>query len=138
MLAVTMVGAAGTPAQAVDAASWDECWIGYACIWDGINSAGGILFAINGRAGTCVNVPASANDRAESFYNKLIGSGRAIQLYQHANCTGIQLRRQANGSAGPFFSGVRDSIYRDSLITHRNKLTSIWFNTCNPTTQDCS
>jgi hypothetical protein len=79
-LLLITVGLTATPAYA----SLSECASGWVCLYDNANFSVKILSTFGNR-GTCVNIPSYANDRADSFYNKL-NNGTSIRIYQDANC----------------------------------------------------
>lgn len=111
-------------------AAYSNCPLGNVCIWDGLNGSGSPMYVHSGAPGTCINLPSSVNNRAESFYNHLSGLNRAVQFYDGSGCTGTLLRRQSNGSGGPHFSGAADNFYLDHFLNHRNRATSIFYNSC--------
>jgi hypothetical protein len=116
-----------SPAQA----AYSDCPNNRVCLFDS-NNGGTLIWAGYVSPGICHNLPSDVNNRANSFVNKLDGIERAVQFYDNSNCQPIALRRQQNSSIGPHFTGAQDNFYQDMLLSHRNRATSIWFNTCNP------
>jgi hypothetical protein len=125
-VALALVGISAVPASA----AYSNCWTGYVCIWDGNDGTGDLIFSYSAGPGVCANVPASANDRANSFYNRMYSTGRYVQFFQHAGCTGHILHNTANDD-GPFSSGWLGNF--EQLSQHqfchcdRNILTSMRF-----------
>jgi hypothetical protein len=113
------------PAQA----AYTDCPANRLCLFD-LTGGGTLTWAGYVSPGICHNLPSYANNNASSFYNNLNGLNRAVQFYDQANCQPTLLRRQFNASTGPHFSGAQDNFYRDTLLNHRDRVTSIWFNTC--------
>lgn len=128
------LGLLATPARA----AYSDCFVGYVCVWDGLNASGTLLFAASTTPGHCVNVPTSANDRAESFYNHLTNTGKGAQFYRDANCTGHGLHDTTGygGPTQPFLAGymgnfiLLDNPQQFGCQNHcdRNIATAIWFN----------
>lgn len=117
------------PAQA----AYSECTTNRLCLFNG-DGGTNLIWAGYAQPGTCVNLPAEDNDLTNSFYNRLTGSGRAVQLYQDNYCHTPLLRRQSGASTGPHFSGTADNMFTSPIpphVTDKNKVTSIWFNNCN-------
>ncbi len=120
MFSITVV--APTPAQA----AYSDCWIGYVCIWDGDNGSNALLFSAGGpgvTSPTCINVPSSANDKADSFYNNRRSTvgGRDVRFWLNAGCSGRVLCMENFGGCGPFFPGVG----KNFNFADTNELTSI-------------
>lgn len=136
-VALGLTGVAASPAQA----AYNDCWTGYFCLFDNPDGNGLLLFAAWSQPGTCINVPTSANDRADSYINRL--GVRYAQVYRDANCTGHALHK-TNGFGGPnqpFPSAGENRqgsfINVDNVVLpgcgspdhcDRNIATSIWFN----------
>jgi hypothetical protein len=74
--------AAATPAHA----AYSDCVSDYVCVFDGTGGSS-LLVTVFRSPGTCYNLPGSANDKADSFYNHL-SNHHAVQFYDSANCTG--------------------------------------------------
>lgn len=98
VLTLGLSSAVASPAHA----AYIDCWTGYACVFDGQNGTGALLFASNAPRGSCVNIPSSVNDRATSYVNRL--SGRGFQVYRDAGCQGHALHKDNGygGSTQPF------------------------------------
>jgi hypothetical protein len=127
VVAAAFVLVAGAPAQA----STSECVPDTVCVWN-TGSYTGLLVTVWKPPGTCYNLPAAANDRAETFYNHL--QERHVQFYKDANCAGHLLHRNTDCSQGPFgpsavgtFNWGKYSTCGDFWLD-TNVLTSIWFN----------
>lgn len=131
---IAALGLAATPAQALT--GYDRCqgW-GYVCAFSGLDGSG-TMTPIFGSAGRCSNMPASANNTADSFYNKREGgTSHHVQFYDGANCTGELLAvAPADYWTGPFPSGTHRNFTRfrnkgGTDINHRDELSSVFFNT---------
>lgn len=120
------------PAQA----AYSECPVNWVCLW---NNPGGInLILVAARSpGTCHNITGYANDSADSFYNHLTptpASGRHVQFYRGANCTGALLRTHAwqGNNPLPYPPGRYANFLLGGAgradINDRNEASSIYFN----------
>lgn len=88
--------------QAPAHAAASDCWPGYTCIYDQDNQNGPPLFSARAvTSGACINVPTSANDRADSWYVNL-SRGWYARFYLDAGCNGRQLCREWSGGCGPW------------------------------------
>lgn len=132
-LAVVLVAAVAptTPASAIMPLALSDCSYGTVCLWDNANITG-LLVSHYGAPGTCYNLPASANDKAEFFYNHL-ADGHHFQAYRDANCSGPCLRRNDTGSCGPFQDGLTNEFWQravrpSGVDTDRNKASSLFYN----------
>ena len=130
----TLIMVTGTPVPAhadVKPMSLSNCAFGTVCLFDGINYAG-FLVGHYGAPGTCWNVPATVNDRAESFYNHL-GDGHHVQFYQDAGCTGHLMCSDIIDTCGPYPDGRADDfatfLSRHNGYTSANRTSSIFYNT---------
>jgi len=99
-LAAAAFAAATAPAQAdgVTVTVYGDCASNHFCLFIDRDGSGGIIFQVTSGWGTCVNLQTSANDRATSYANRLIG--RHAEVYRDANCTGHALHKD-NGFGGP-------------------------------------
>ncbi len=130
-LTLGLVAVSATPASAdVIPKSTSQCSFGTVCLYDGINYVT-LIVSHYGAPGTCFNVPASANDKAESFYNHL-GDGHHVQFYQDAGCTGHLMCSDIIDSCGPYPDGRADDfatfLSRHNGYTSANRTSSIFYN----------
>jgi hypothetical protein len=115
-------------------ASWSQCWIGHVCIWDINSGSGTLLYSAHAQPpGTCQNIPSSAEDRANSFYNHM-NNGRHVQFYGGDNCSGHALHKNdgSGGSLDPYYDGETGTfIDTGTSPCHcdSNRASSIFFNT---------
>ena len=116
----------GVVAAAPASAAASDCPNGQVCLWDDSNF-NTMLVAVARTPGSCYNLPSNLNDRANGFYNRLLG-GKHVQMYKDVNCTGPLLRNWG-GSTGPFPVGEVSLFYHNTFANDQNRLTSIWFNT---------
>ncbi|HSJ75804.1 MAG TPA: peptidase inhibitor family I36 protein [Gemmatimonadales bacterium] len=130
---LTALGLGAGLAVAVEApaqAAYSDCLSDYVCAFDGTGGSG-LLVTVFRSPGTCYNLPGSANDKADSFYNHL-SNHHAVQFYDGSNCTGHLMHRAGSGGGpGPFAAGTMDNFYDAMGTFHhdRNILSSIFFNT---------
>jgi hypothetical protein len=129
--ALAVLGLAASPAQALTGYARCEGW-GFVCTFNGPDGTGTMTYVF-GSAARCSNMPASANNTADSFINKREGNtSHHVQFYDGANCTGERLGTYPYGWEGPYESGYRSSFYevpRAGGHSERNKVSSVWFNT---------
>lgn len=116
----TVLALSATPASA----AYSNCTNGYACIFFNDNG-GGAMYTYPGSqsGGTCTYVGASANDQANSFYNR---DHKAVSFYQHHNCTGARTGPISPGGQGNMWVVV---LVRNSWIDLDDDVSSIFFHT---------
>lgn len=124
--------AVAAPAQA----SFSDCNVGTACIWNATNGSGTpIGGGFSATPGTCFDLFGAQNDSADSFRNR---TTKSIQFYDNHGCTG-QLLKSEDGRT--IFDGVTQANFMqvDQVMSHpgcqypstcnRNRASSVFFNT---------
>lgn len=94
-VAMLGLGVAAAPAQA----SSSDCPASYTCLWNGIDFSGTPAWknAMPGTFGACVDVTGTANNNAESIYNR---NSFQVSFYNFAGGSGYMFSLAPNAGIG--------------------------------------
>jgi hypothetical protein len=131
--AVALLGASLVAAQPASA-SYSQCADDQFCLFDGADGGGSPIAVYSAAAwagsGICQNVAASANDRANSAFNRFHVSGiftHTVTIYPAAGC----VSPESAGLCGNIYAitiNAQQSWSNNSGCTLANRTSSIRFN----------